>query len=79
MVTKPDLMDPGSEGELKAVVSNKRYPLKKGYTVVKCRGQQAIDNGQSLSEAMEEETAFFEHHKTLGCVIFYVYFKVLSC
>ena len=60
MVTKPDLVDPGTEDEMISVITNERYPLTQGYTLVMCRGQMAIDSNQSLTEALEKETRFFD-------------------
>ena len=60
MVTKPDLVDGGAEDELISIITNDRYYLKKGYTLVKCRGQRAINDRQSLTEALDEEQRYFE-------------------
>ena len=62
-MTKPDLIDPGTESELLAVLNNERYHLTKGYTCVKCRGQQKLDDRQTLQEAIEEEEKFFDRNK----------------
>ena len=53
------MIDKGTESELIAVVNNNKIRLEKGYTVIKCRGQQMIDNNISLSEAIAEEEQFF--------------------
>ncbi len=68
MLTKPDLVDRGAEGDVLAVVNNQRVVLKKGYTIVKCRGQQAIKDGKTLEEAMDEEMDFFKDHEHFGWV-----------
>ena len=65
VVTKPDLVDRGAEPELIEVVSNTRYHLRRGYTLVKCRGQQAITRRQTLREALDDEDEFFENHGQL--------------
>lgn len=36
--------------------------LKKGYMIVKCRGQQDIQNQVTLAEALQKERVFFEDH-----------------
>ncbi|XP_074245343.1 interferon-induced GTP-binding protein Mx2 isoform X1 [Saimiri boliviensis] len=68
ILTKPDLMDKGTEKGVMNVVRNLTYPLKKGYMIVKCRGQQEITNNLSLAEATQREITFFQAHP---------YFRVL--
>lgn len=65
VVTKPDLVDRGAEQELIEVVTNARYHLRRGYTMVKCRGQQAITKKQTLREALDNEEDFFQNHPQL--------------
>ncbi|XP_040606204.1 interferon-induced GTP-binding protein Mx1 isoform X4 [Mesocricetus auratus] len=62
ILTKPDLVDRGTEDKVVDVVRNLVYHLKKGYMVVKCRGQQDIQEQLSLTEALEKEQAFFQDH-----------------
>ncbi|XP_005370180.2 interferon-induced GTP-binding protein Mx1 [Microtus ochrogaster] len=62
ILTKPDLVDRGTEDKVVDVVRNLVYHLKKGYMVVKCRGQQDIQDQLSLTEALEKEQAFFKEH-----------------
>ncbi|XP_020488752.2 interferon-induced GTP-binding protein Mx isoform X2 [Labrus bergylta] len=62
ILTKPDLVDKGTEGTVLDVVHNDVIPLKKGYMIVKCRGQKEITDQVSLPEAIEREKAFFEDH-----------------
>ncbi|XP_006870919.1 PREDICTED: interferon-induced GTP-binding protein Mx1 [Chrysochloris asiatica] len=62
ILTKPDLVDRGTEGKVVDVVRNLVYHLKKGYMIVKCRGQQDIQDKQSLAEALQREQDFFEDH-----------------
>lgn len=61
VITKPDLIDRGTESDLKAIINNEVFPLEKGYTVVKCRAQQSINEGQTLEEALMEEEDFFKN------------------
>ncbi|NXW59907.1 MX protein, partial [Eurystomus gularis] len=63
ILTKPDLVDIGTEESIINIMRNVVIPLKKGYMIVKCRGQQAIHNKLSLSAALEQERIFFETHK----------------
>ncbi|XP_028254066.1 interferon-induced GTP-binding protein Mx-like [Parambassis ranga] len=62
ILTKPDLVDKGTEETVVETVHNEIIPLKKGYMIVKCRGQQEITEKVSLTEATEREKAFFKDH-----------------
>ncbi|MEQ2172929.1 hypothetical protein GOODEAATRI_026398 [Goodea atripinnis] len=62
ILTKPDLVDKGTEDTTLKTVHNKVIPLKKGYMIVKCRGQKEILENLSLTEAIEREKAFFNDH-----------------
>ncbi|XP_037380819.1 interferon-induced GTP-binding protein Mx2 [Talpa occidentalis] len=62
ILTKPDLVDKGAEKNVLNVAQNHVFPLKKGYMIVKCRGQQDIMNKQSLAKATEKEISFFQTH-----------------
>ncbi|XP_036301200.1 interferon-induced GTP-binding protein Mx1 isoform X1 [Pipistrellus kuhlii] len=62
ILTKPDLVDRGTEDRVVDVVRNLVYHLKKGYMIVKCRGQQDIQYQMSLAKALQRERAFFEDH-----------------
>ncbi|KFP26650.1 Interferon-induced GTP-binding protein Mx, partial [Colius striatus] len=63
ILTKPDLVDRGTEETVIDIMNNRAIPLKKGYMIVKCRGQQDIQNNLALSDAIEQEKKFFETHK----------------
>uniref|UniRef100_A0A8C1XPE0 Uncharacterized protein n=1 Tax=Cyprinus carpio TaxID=7962 RepID=A0A8C1XPE0_CYPCA len=62
ILTKPDLIDKGTEESILAVVHNKVIPLRKGYIMVKCRGQLQIDDKIPLQEAAQMERDFFQNH-----------------
>lgn len=62
ILTKPDLVDKGTEGTILNVAKNLTYRLKKGFMMVRCRGQQEIMNKLSLAEATKNETEFFQTH-----------------
>ncbi|KAB1283346.1 Interferon-induced GTP-binding protein Mx2 [Camelus dromedarius] len=62
ILTKPDLVDKGTEKCVLNVMQNLTYCLKKGYMIVKCRGQQDILDKMSLAEATRRETLFFQMH-----------------
>uniref|UniRef100_A0A672NR33 Myxovirus (influenza virus) resistance D n=1 Tax=Sinocyclocheilus grahami TaxID=75366 RepID=A0A672NR33_SINGR len=51
ILTKPDLIDKGTEKSVLEIVHDKVIPLRKGYIMVKCRGQQQIDDDIPLEEA----------------------------
>ena len=55
MLTKPDLVGPGNEDEVLAVLRNVRKPLKLGYVIVKCRSQSDINNGLDNKAALAGE------------------------
>ncbi|NXN93911.1 MX protein, partial [Rhinopomastus cyanomelas] len=63
ILTKPDLVDKGTEESIVKIIQNMVIPLKKGYMIVKCRGQQDIHNNLALSSAIQQERKFFENHK----------------
>ncbi|XP_068073631.2 interferon-induced GTP-binding protein Mx isoform X1 [Danio rerio] len=62
ILTKPDLVDKGAEADILQVLQGKVVPLKKGYTIVRCRGQSDINENVSLSEATRQEKEFFSNH-----------------
>ncbi|XP_056107123.1 interferon-induced GTP-binding protein Mx2-like [Rhinichthys klamathensis goyatoka] len=62
ILTKPDLIDRGTEKNILDIVHNKVIPLRKGYIMVKCRGQQQIDDKIPLEKATEIERDFFQNH-----------------
>lgn len=62
ILTKPDLVDKGTEEKVVDVVRNLVCHLKKGYMIVKCRGQQDILEQLSLAEALQKEQAFFKEY-----------------
>ncbi|XP_016076805.1 PREDICTED: interferon-induced GTP-binding protein Mx2 [Miniopterus natalensis] len=62
ILTKPDLVDKGTEKNVVNVVQNLTYRLKKGYMIVRCRGQQEITSQLSLAEATKKEMMFFQTH-----------------
>ncbi|KAK5934394.1 hypothetical protein CgunFtcFv8_014798 [Champsocephalus gunnari] len=62
ILTKPDLVDRGTEENVVEIVNNEVIHLKKGYMIVKCRGQKEITEKVSLTEAIEKEKTFFSDH-----------------
>ncbi|KAI4886761.1 hypothetical protein NFI96_027917 [Prochilodus magdalenae] len=62
ILTKPDLVDKGTEETVVDIVHNEIINLTKGYMIVRCRGQKEIMDRVSLTDAMEKEKAFFKDH-----------------
>ncbi|XP_051762873.1 interferon-induced GTP-binding protein Mx isoform X3 [Ctenopharyngodon idella] len=62
ILTKPDLVDKGMEETVVRTVNNQVIQLKKGYMIVKCRGQQDINEKLDLVKALEKERHFFDEH-----------------
>ncbi|KAI4877134.1 hypothetical protein NFI96_026488, partial [Prochilodus magdalenae] len=62
ILTKPDLVDKGAEADILQIMQGKTVPLKKGYTIVRCRGQSDINENLSLAEATRLEMEFFRNH-----------------
>ncbi|KAI4877135.1 hypothetical protein NFI96_026489, partial [Prochilodus magdalenae] len=69
ILTKPDLVDRGTEKSILDIVRNLVIPLSKGYIIVKCRGQQQIDQKMSLEQANLDEKAFFQNHPFFRCLL----------
>ncbi|XP_030433267.1 interferon-induced GTP-binding protein Mx2-like [Gopherus evgoodei] len=63
ILTKPDLVDRGTESSVVDIVQNLVIHLKKGYMIVKCRGQQDICDKLTLASAIQKERVFFEQHE----------------
>lgn len=75
ILTKPDLIDKGAEADVLQVLQGKVVPLKKGYTIVRCRGQSDINENVSLAEATRQEKEFFASHTHFG---YYVAFNLVD-
>ncbi|XP_067235403.1 interferon-induced GTP-binding protein Mx-like [Chanodichthys erythropterus] len=69
ILTKPDLIDKGTENIILDIVHNKVFPLRRGYVMVKCRGQQQINEKISLEEAKQMERDFFQNHDHFRCLL----------
>jgi len=64
VLTKVDLVNPGGEDEVLAVVNNVRKPLALGYIMVKNRSQMDMNKKMTTAEARAAETAYFKAHET---------------
>ncbi|XP_027011998.2 interferon-induced GTP-binding protein MxA [Tachysurus fulvidraco] len=62
ILTKPDLVDKGTEDTVVSIINNEIIYLTKGYMIVRCRGQKEIMDRVSLLEATEKEKDFFKEH-----------------
>ncbi|XP_036413419.1 interferon-induced GTP-binding protein Mx2-like isoform X2 [Colossoma macropomum] len=69
ILTKPDLIDRGTEKNVLDILRNQVIPLSKGYIIVKCRGQKQIDEKISLKEAIRVERDFFKRHEFFSCLL----------
>uniref|UniRef100_A0A1I8FLV7 Dynamin-type G domain-containing protein n=1 Tax=Macrostomum lignano TaxID=282301 RepID=A0A1I8FLV7_9PLAT len=62
VLTCPDLTNPGSEEDIKAIVNNQgRVRLHKGFVMVKCRSPKELRNNISLSEVAKIEEDYFKN------------------
>ncbi|XP_072441800.1 interferon-induced GTP-binding protein Mx3-like isoform X2 [Chiloscyllium punctatum] len=59
VLTKPDLIDRDTEKDILKIINNQMVPLRKGYMLIKCRGQHDLIANTSLANALEKEIAFF--------------------
>jgi len=61
VLTKPDLVDKGSEHEVIEVLSNHTKPLNHGYVMVKNRSQTELDAAASIEQARKSELEYFKN------------------
>jgi len=59
VITKPDLVDKGAEDSVIQLLMNKTKKLKLLYHCIKCRGQQQLNKGITISQAIVSEKDFF--------------------
>jgi len=62
VLTKPDLIGPGNESEVLAVLHNVRKVLRLGYVMVKNRSQKELQQGMTTQQARALEEDFFKNH-----------------
>ena len=61
VITKPDLIDTGAEDAVKELLlGHKTDKFDKGFHMVKCRGQKALNDRQSIQNGLTSEAAFFD-------------------
>ena len=60
VITKPDLIDRGAEGSVLELPKGAKTDFfELGFHIVKCRGQQALDDKITIEKGVEQENAFF--------------------
>jgi interferon-induced GTP-binding protein Mx1 len=59
VITKPDLIDKGAETSVLHLLLGKKKDFAMGFHMVKCRGQQALNDGVTLDEGLAQEEVFF--------------------
>lgn len=74
ILTKPDLVDKGTEETVVDIVHNEIIHLTKGYMIVRCRGQKEILDQVTLNEATVTEKAFFQDHLHFRWAYYYLYY-----
>ncbi|XP_064613135.1 interferon-induced GTP-binding protein Mx1-like [Liolophura sinensis] len=66
VVTKMDLVGPGSEKFVLDTLNNKKVKLNLGMFAVRCRNQDEVERGIPLQEACRKEEDFFHSHPHFG-------------
>jgi GTP-binding protein EngB required for normal cell division len=62
VLTKPDLIDSGAEGSVKELLlGHKTHDFEMGFHMVKCRGQQALNEKTTIEEGLSQEAFFFDN------------------
>ncbi|KAJ1410593.1 P-loop containing nucleoside triphosphate hydrolase protein, partial [Ochromonadaceae sp. CCMP2298] len=60
VITKPDLIDRGAEGGVRDLLLGlKTEKFQMGFHIVKCRGQQQLNDGVTLDQGLEAEAHYF--------------------
>ena len=62
VLTKPDIIDKGGEGGVLDLLTGKKTKFERGFNMVLCRGQQALDDGVTVAEFLHKEQEFFRNH-----------------
>ena len=60
--TKLDLVDEGTEEEVRKTLAGEILPFKKGIVGVINRSQKDINNNSTIQDSIEKERMFFEEH-----------------
>ncbi len=59
VITKPDLIDPGSEGGVMSLLLGEQMKFQHGFHMIKGRGQAALNLGESIDQALDNEERYF--------------------
>ena len=59
VITKPDQIDRGAEEGTLDLLLGTKIAFKMGFHMVKCRGQQALNDGVTMTEGLAAEADFF--------------------
>ncbi|EKX36308.1 hypothetical protein GUITHDRAFT_79026, partial [Guillardia theta CCMP2712] len=59
VITKIDLVEKGTEGNVMRLIQGKEAKFSLGFSVVKCRTQTELDQGVTLEKSLEQEMIFF--------------------
>ena len=68
VITKPDLIDEGSEAAVWELLNNQKKALKLGYHMMKCRGQKHLNAKLSIEDGIKSESDFFAAKKPWNSV-----------
>ncbi|WAR58045.1 hypothetical protein PtB15_5B276 [Puccinia triticina] len=60
VLTKPDLLDRGTEGPVFEILSGKLWHLSRGYHIIKNKGYEDCRAGDPREGTLKKESAFFE-------------------
>ena len=60
VLTKPDLIDPGSEPDVLELLQTSRQ-FQHGFYMVKNRGQASLDKGATIVDGLKEEQEYFQY------------------
>eukprot|EP00475_Leptophrys_vorax_P039667 TRINITY_DN71_c0_g1_i2.p1 TRINITY_DN71_c0_g1~~TRINITY_DN71_c0_g1_i2.p1 ORF type:complete len:776 (-),score=219.23 TRINITY_DN71_c0_g1_i2:138-2465(-) len=60
VITKPDLVDHGAEKQVIDLLMNREKYFRLGYHLVRCRGQQDVNDRLSISDTIAREQLWFD-------------------
>ena len=66
VITKPDLVDPGSEEGVLGLLRGEKIAFELGLHMVKCRNQRALNDAVTIEESIEDESRYFSSHAVWG-------------
>ena len=60
VITKPDLIDPGAEGQVLDLLQGKKVTFQLGFHMVKGRGQASLDQQHTIDDGLQDEEQYFD-------------------